>query len=159
MNHVILGNGKWTLELSANGHIVSLTDGRRSLATPSMEMCELRWGSPEHLTSVAPARLLHTTPSSAEFETAVNAGAPLTLRFTYSVEGPDGRGTALTCRVGLHSDKPLTTDILLRWRWNVRLRPGGERNIFVPLFDGRGLHSRLTRERSWHFIGAGQWGN
>ncbi len=159
MNNVILSNGKWTLELSESGHMVRLTDGHQSLSVPSERICELHWGDPVRLLSVTSARLVCTTASSADFEAPLDIGAPLNIRFTYRIEEPDDRGTALTCRVSLLSDELLNTDIVLRWPWHVRPRAHGPQDLFIPLFDGRGLHSSLTREKSWHFACAGQWGN
>src|SRR5512135_2253335 len=157
--NMILSNGKWTLELSENGRMVGLTDASQSLSALSDRICELRGDDPERLIPVTSARLVHTTASSAEFETTLDAPVPLILRFKYRIEEPDDRGTALTCRVNLVSDKPLPTDILLRWPWHVRPRAHSSQELFVPLFDGRGLHSTLTREKSWHFVCSSHWGN
>jgi hypothetical protein len=81
----------------------------------------------------------------------------VTLKFTYAIEAPDQYGTAVTCRVALHSDVILSTDVLLRWYWNIRL-PAMEAALFVPLFDGRGLRTSRAQHRAWHYLCAGDPG-
>ncbi len=159
MGTVVLNNGKWRLELSGDGRILGLKEGLRSLSLPSDRICEVSWGSHGQQVTVRSAGLLETDETCASFETVLDAGTPLTLRYTYRIEESDDRGTALTCRVRLHSGEPLTTDVLLRWPWVVRLQPQDRRVLFVPLFDGRGLRAPLSRERLWHFAGPGHWGN
>lgn len=159
MNSVHLENGNWTVEIAKTGHIIALGDGLRILSTPSHVICELSGGDPERLISVTSARLVHASASSAEFETTLDIGAPLTLRFAYAIHEADDHGTALTCRVMLRCDTPLLADVLLRWFWSLRPRHAGEGSLFVPLFDGRGLRTSLTTRTSWHFVCAGHWGN
>jgi len=159
MENLFLSKGKWTLELTEHGHVVSLRHDSVELG-PSLKspaVCEVFFGEPERKIVVTSSLLRKHTASSAQFETAVDVGKRVTILFEFNISEPDDQGTAVTCKVALSSDAPLQTDVRLRWFWNVRLQ-AEEATLFAPLFDGRGLRTSRSKRSSWHYVCSGGWG-
>ncbi|MGB5873544.1 MAG: hypothetical protein WBG01_00915 [Bacteroidota bacterium] len=158
MSKLSITNGTWTLELSEHGHLLGLHDGSTRMHVRQKEaaICELLFGSPERNVVVASAQITRKTASSAHFETVLDLGTPVALRFSYEVREPDGHGTAVLCRFQLLPDALLDTDVHLRWFWGVRLTEPGA-TIFAPLFDGRGLRTNRQRRQEWHYVCVGGW--
>ncbi len=159
MSMLSLTNGSWTLEISEHGHVLGLHDGSTRMFVRQKEaaICELLFDSPERKIVVASAEITRKTTASAYFETRLDLGSEVVLRFSYEIQEPDRHGTAILCRVELLPDVPLDTDVLLRWFWGARLPEHG-REIFAPLFDGRGLRTNRAKRQEWHYVCAGGWG-
>lgn len=159
MQTIKLTNGIWTLVLSEDGHVLSLTDGEDELVrtADTSPICELAFDEGMAKKPIRSASLLRHDQGSAAFDCAVDLGKPGHLHFEWEVRNPDETGTALTCTVDILSSSPLDSDALLKWHWNIQL-PLAERKLFVPLFDGRGLRTSLNRRKEWHYECAGGWG-
>jgi hypothetical protein len=159
MGLLSITNGTWTLELSEDGHPLGLHDGATQLAVSQKEaaLCELLFGSPERKVVVASAHSTRKTRSSAHFETSLDLGTQMRLRFSYEIREPDNQGSAILCRAELIPEIPLGADLHLKWFCGIR-HPGPGASLFAPLFDGRGLRSDRQKRTHWHYICAGGWG-
>jgi len=113
-------------------------------------ICELLLTQSGENRRVTSATLLRHDQRSAAYVCDVNLGTTAHLEFKWEVQEPDKTGTPLTCTVNIVSPRNLDSDVLLKWFWNFQL-PVPERNVFVPLFDGRGLKTSLKEPKGWHY--------
>jgi hypothetical protein len=158
MHTINLTNGIWTLVLSEDGRVLSLSDGEKELVQdPHSPICELRFQEDGVKKTIDSATLLRHDQTSAAFDCSVELGKPGHLRFEWEIRTPDEFGTAVTCTVDLSSVEILDLDVLLRWTWNFQL-PFSARKLFAPLFDGRGMRTSPTKRTAWRYECAGGWG-
>jgi hypothetical protein len=159
MRNLLLTNGIWTLELTEQGHYVGLKSPSVLLhaALTGPTLCEFSYGAPRKRVSVTSARLVRRTPSRAEFETVLDIDCPVTLRFVYGLSQPDEHGTAVQCTIVILPERPLQTDVHLRWFWDVRFS-AARTSLFAPLFDGRGLRTSRIKHQEYHYVCAGGGG-
>jgi hypothetical protein len=159
MKNLLLANGVWTLELTEQGHHVGLRSPSVHLhaASAGPVLCEFSYGEPRKRVPVTTAQVVRVTPSQAEFETVIDLGRPVKLRFAYGLSRPDDHGTAVKCTIVILPERPLDTDVHLRWFWDVRLS-AARTSLFAPLFDGRGLRTTRIRHQEYHYVCAGGGG-
>ncbi|MEK6571123.1 MAG: hypothetical protein AABZ61_07125 [Bacteroidota bacterium] len=159
MDTLKLSNGVWTLVLSEDGKLLSLTDGKNELVRGdhAPAICDLVLGESNESKAVPSATLVRHDDTSAAFDCIVELRKQLHLHFEWSIGSQDESGTPLTCGVEISSAAILDSDVLLRWNWNVQL-PFQKRLLFAPLFDGRGLRSLAQKRQAWHYECAGDWG-
>jgi hypothetical protein len=159
MNTILLSNGIWTLEVTTQGHIVALRNPSAEFLTVDSDpvLCEISHDSPQRTLRVTSAHLVSHSASSAVFETDLDLGNPLTLRFGFALPDPDAHGTAVKCTIQLLPGITLGKDVRLKWFLNIRL-PGPAHSLFAPLFDGRGLRTSRRLRQAWHYVCAGGGG-
>lgn len=147
-----LSDGGWTVVLSDNGSIRSLS-GPRGVALLCTDQAPFSMNIGATAVAAGPTSLLHRSTTEAGFETILKTHSPCAVRIHYTLSGKSEESALLIARVECTTIQPLPSDVVFRWTFGCRV--GGQVSVFAPMFDGRGLHAASGNERIWYYKATG----